>query len=176
MARTVRTKVYKFNELSDESKEKAIEWYRSGGNIDGDFDWECLQDDAKAVGLKIISLDDHRPNKGEFISSAEDTAQKIAINHGEIAETYKTATQYLKDRGALVAKYSDGIEKNKVAEDNEYEFDKECDDLDIEFLHDILEDYRIISNKSEEYRNSDECIIETIIANEYEFTQDGRRF
>ena len=30
MARTIRTKVYQFNELTEQAKQVAIEWYRTG--------------------------------------------------------------------------------------------------------------------------------------------------
>jgi len=45
--RTIRTKVYKFNELSDEAKEKAIDWCR---NVNNDIhDYEDIVSSAKAV-------------------------------------------------------------------------------------------------------------------------------
>lgn len=84
--------------------------------------------------------------------------------------------KFLKDRDALVEKYSDGIRKDLVTEDNEYEFDKDCYDLEKDFLRAILEDYRINLNKDYDFRNSDKYVIEAIEANEYEFTQDGKIF
>ncbi len=172
--RTVRTKVYQFSELSNSAKEKAIEWFLSGN--DGSFAWENVIEDAIQVGLKIHSLDDHRRNDGEFVESAESTAQQIIENHGKDCETYKTAADFLKERDELVSKHSDGINTNKVAEDNEYEFDQECDELEQDFLNSILEDYRIMYNKEIEYENSEEYAIETIEANKYEFKADGSIF
>jgi hypothetical protein len=173
--RTVRTKVYQFSELSESAKAKAIDWYISSG-YDDSFAWDNVTEDASQIGLKINSLDDHRPNDGEFIESAESTAQQIIENHGKMCETYKTAAAFLKERDELVSKHSDGINTNKVAEDNEYEFDQECDELEEEFLKSILEDYRIMYNKDVEYSNSEEYAIEAIEANEYEFTKDGELF
>ena len=173
--RTVRTKIYQFSELSESAKQKAIEWYLSG-NYDDSFAWDNTTEDAIQVGLKIHSLDDHRPNDGEFFESAESTAQQIIEGHGKMCETYKTAAAFLKERGELVEKHSDGIDKNKVTEDNEYEFDQECDELETEFLKSILEDYRIMYNQNVDYENSDKAAIEAIEANEYEFTKEGKRF
>ena len=50
-----KIKVYEFNELSEEAKEKAIEklW-----NINVDYEWwDCVYDDAENIGLKIKEFD-----------------------------------------------------------------------------------------------------------------------
>lgn len=173
--RTIRTKVYKFNELSEDAKQKAIQWYRNG-NYDDSFAWDNVVEDAAQIGLIIHSLDDHRPNKGEFETSAFEVSCKIVQEHGQMCDTYKTAVQFGIEWADLVKKHSDGIDIYKVAEENEYDFDNEADELEKGFLQSILEDYRIMYNKDIEYQNSDEYIIDAITANEYEFTQDGKRF
>lgn len=171
--RTIQTTLYKFNELSEQAKRKAIE---SMSDINVDFDWwESTYDDARRIGLKIEGFDVDRYVQGHFIESAEACADLILNEHGETCETYKTAKQYLTDRDALVEKYSDGINKDKVTEENEYDFDSECDELDSDFLKSLLEDYRIILRNEIEYRQSEEAIQETIEANEYEFLEDGTR-
>jgi hypothetical protein len=172
--RTIRTKVYQFSELSEQAKQKAIEWYLSGN--DYSFAWENTKEDAEQIGLKIHSLDDHRPNKGEFIEDAHFCANRIIENHGEKCETFKTAKSFLNDWKELVSKYSDGITLDKVSEDNSDEFDQEADELEAEFLKAILEDYRIMYNQNVDYENSDKAAIEAIEANEYEFTKEGKRF
>jgi hypothetical protein len=46
--------VYKFDELSDEAKEKAREWWREGGL---DYEWyDCVESDFKEIG-KILGID-----------------------------------------------------------------------------------------------------------------------
>ena len=173
---TVTTKVYSFAELSDEAKENAIQnLYDINVNYEW---WDCEFEDAKTVFLKIteFDLDRNRHCKGQFIESAEETAEAILREHGESCETYQTAKNYLDERTALVAKYSDGIKTDEVAEDNEYDFDNDCDELDNEFLRSILEDYSIMLQKQYEYLCSEKVIIETIEANEYEFTEDGKLY
>lgn len=172
--RTVKTKVYKFSELSEQAKQKAIKWFLCGNDFS--FAWDNVKEDAYQIGLKILSLDDHRPNEGEFLESAESTADQILQNHGKDCETHKTAADFLKERDELVEKHSDGIDKTRVSEDNEYEFDQECNELEEEFLKSILEDYRIMLNENIDYENSDEAAIEAIEANDYEFTKDGKQF
>jgi hypothetical protein len=45
-----------------------------------------------------------------------------------------------------------------------------------EFLCDLLEDYRIILSKEYNYQTSEETIKETIEANDYEFTAEGKLY
>ena len=61
-----------------------------------------------------------------------------------------------------------------VAEGNEYAFDGAADDLEYMFLHDLLEDYADILQRECDYLQSEEAIIETIKANEFWFTEDGK--
>jgi len=170
--RTIKTNVYKFSELSEYAKERAIDNLRF--NIYDEW-WDGVYEDAENVGLRIagFGLDRNRHAMGEFIEGAEHCAARIITGHGKDCETYKTAAQYLKQRGGLVTMYSDGVNTSVVAEDNEYDFDNACDDLDEEFLKSILEDYSILLQNESEYLQSDEAIIEAIKANEYEFTEDG---
>ena len=172
---TVTTKVYSFAELSESAKENAIQEL---SDINTDYEWwDSEYEDAANVGIKITGFD---LGRGSFcrgsIDDVEETANKIIAEHGESCETYKTAANYLKDRRILVEKYSDGTKTDEVAEDNDYDFDQECDDLDDEFKKSILEDYRIMLQKQYEYLCSEEAIIETIEANEYEFTEDGKLY
>jgi len=172
--RTIETTLYKFNELTDDAKETAIDNLRFVNVEHGDW-WNSTFEDAKEIGLKITSfdLDRRRGADGEFIDSAEHCASLIIKNHGEMCETYKTAQSYLSDRNGLVSQYSDGENTSVVTEENEYDFDKECDELDAEFLKSILEDYSIILQNESEYLTSDEAVQDTIEANDYEFTEDG---
>jgi hypothetical protein len=171
--RTKTINLYQFDELSDEAKQKAIESL-SGINVDFEW-WEFVYEDAEQIGLKITEFDIDRGMyaKGEFIEGAEDVANAILKNHGEDCETYKTAKGYLTDRDELVAKYSDGVNTDVVAEEDEYYFDQDCDELDDSFRIDLLDDYRIILDKEWDYLTSEEAVIGTIRANEYEFTEDG---
>jgi hypothetical protein len=172
---TTTRNLYTFDELSDEAKEKALEECR---DINVCFDWwEFIYEDAERIGLKIQSfdLDRRRHATGKFIESAFDCASKIIKEHGEKCETYKTAKAFLSDWAELVTKYSDGINTQEVCEDNEYEFDQEADELESEFLKSILEDYSISLQNEYEYLYEDEAVRETIEANEYEFTEEGKR-
>lgn len=174
--RTVKTKVYKFKELSEDAKQKAIEEF---ADINVNYDWwSYTYEDAKRIGLKIteFDLDRNRHCKGEFIEDVLSTSAKIVQEHGKDCETHKDALQFGIDYDVLVEKYSNGFDKTRVAEDNEYEFDNEADELEQEFLKTILEDYSIMLQHAYEYLTSAEAIIESIEANEYEFLETGKLY
>lgn len=172
--RTIQTTVYTFEELSDEAKETALNECRE---YNVDYAWyEQTEEDAKNVGLDVREFNiDRRTIRGEFTESACYCAEKITTEHGDQTDTYKTAASFLEDWKALVAKFSDGENLEEVDPDLEYEFDLEADDLENDFRKAILEDYLSILSKDYDYLVSDEAVKECILANEYEFTEDGKR-
>jgi hypothetical protein len=171
--KTIETKVYEFNELSDKAKEKARAWYREGSF---DYEWcDSTYEDAKTAGLIIegFGLDRNRGATGKFIEDACHCADAILKNHGDTCETYKTAEAFLKERDEIV----DTAEKDEDgALVDEYELDRKLDEIETEFLRAILEDYSIILQNESEYITSNEYVDENINANEYTFTEDGKRF
>ena len=162
--KTVEIKLYKFSELSESAKERVLSDHY---DINIDFEWwDGVYEDAEQIGLEIkgFDLDRGRYVKGSFINSPAETAELITINHGKGCETYKTAHNFLTELNELTGKYPN-IE--------------DCPEDDIEALEDdflqlLCEDYRIILQQEYEYKTSEEAIIETIEANEYDFTEDGK--
>ena len=153
--------VYKFEELSEDAQQHAL---GELGDINVDHDWwECTYDDAENIGLKIDSFDIDRASyvKGHFIESAEGVAKNIISEHGKDCETYKTAAAYIEELNKIKAKTPD-------------DEDIYSDDEDAEFFWLLCEDYRIILTHEYEYLTGRESIVETIKANEYEFTEDGK--
>jgi len=144
--RTETIKIYKFNELPEETKQKAIENLRYI-NVDYRW-WDFIYDDAESIGLNITEFDEYRI-KGYIIESGEDTAINILREHGKETDTYNTAREFVTDLGV-------------------------SDEREDEFLYALLEDYRVMLNKEYEYLTSEEAIIETIKINDYEFTADGK--
>ena len=172
--RTIRIKAYKFEELSDKAKEQAI---KDSYDINVNYEWwDSTYEDAERIGLKLDSfdLDRNLHATGDFINGPLDVAIKIMAEHGEMCETYKTAAAFQLEYADLVEKYSDSVKLDIVAEENEYEFDQEADDLEDEFLKDLLSDYATMLQNESEYLQSEEAISETLISNEYEFTADGK--
>jgi hypothetical protein len=171
--KTIRTKVYSFNELNKDAKQKAIE-NNCEINIFSDW-WDSIYEDAKNVDLKITSfdLDRNRHCKGEFYNSAISTAEKIINEHGKSCETFKTATNFIAEWQPIFNSYMD--ETNEDTYENS-DLEDRLIELETDFLHELLEDYSIILEKEYEYLTSSEAIIETILANEYDFLPNGNRF
>jgi len=169
---TTRT-LYTFDELSEVAQQRAVEKL-SDINVEYDW-WDGIYSDAKNIGLEITSfdLDRNKYAKGEILSSHTETANLIITDHGEMCETYKLAHAFLSERNALVVKYSDGIDLERVTEDKEQAFDDECNDLENEFKNNLLEEYASILQRECDYLQSREAIVETIEANEYEFDENG---
>lgn len=158
--RTIKFKVYTFEELVVDAQQNAIE-DNSDINVDHDW-WGVTYDDAEDIGLKLTGFDLER-NKhasGSFVTNAKDCAEKIIAKHGNECDTYSLATGYL-------AGY-DNIS-------NEIE-DETFEELDEEFLKQILSAYANILEKECEYLQTEQAIRETLIANSYEFTKQGKLF
>ncbi len=170
--RTIRTKVYQFSELSKEAKQKAIETHFDI-NINCDW-WESVYEDAGQIGLKITGFDIDRASycDGSFMLSAAEVAQNISTNHGETCGTYKTAESFIEQWQPVYSDYMDESSDNYESK----ELEQKMIEMEDEFLKSLCEDYRIMLTKEYEYLTSDEAIQETIEANEYEFTADGKRF
>lgn len=167
--KTIEIEIYEFSELSEDAKENAIEKLY---DINVDYEWwQFAYDDAENIGLKITGFDLGRGwyCNGEFILSACEIAQNILNEHGENCETYKTANNFMKLWQLVFNEYMD--ENSKLYESAESENDLQY--LESEFLNDLLSDYLIMLDNEYEYLTSEKAIIETIKANEYQFTVNG---
>ena len=169
MSRIITKTVYTYEELSNVAKIRARGWYSEGG-IDCEFLWEHILDDAKTIGLEISALDQHKANEGSFTDSAPQCAETIIREHGPDCKTTKTAKAYLAELTALGDRPSDS---NEDASDSDYDDARE--ELDNAFLQSLLSDYFHMWQKDVEYQESEECVAESIIANEYTFDENGRR-
>lgn len=174
----VTINLYKFDELSDEAKQVAL-LELAGINVHYDW-WQGTYEYASNIHLKItgFNLDRNKHATGYFEPgyTGIDVAQKILSNQGDKTDTYALAAAYIESHNKLVAKYSDGINTEVVTEENEYDFDNDLKDLEDEFLKDMLEEYSCILQREYEYLASEQAIIDTIEANEYDFTEDGKLY
>lgn len=171
--KTIEINLYQFNELSDEQKKKAI---LNNCEINFRFDWwDWVSEGAKEIGLKLNSFDiDANYCNLSFIYCADETAAKILKEYGEQTDIFKLAADYKKECAERVAKYSDGINLEYVLEENTDQFDYEIADIEEDFLNKLEAEYLAILKDEYEYLSSDEGISETLIANEYDLTEDGK--
>lgn len=153
--------VFKFKELSKDAKQSAIEHY-ANGNLDYDW-WDGIYEDAASMGLEITSFDLDRSKhaEGKFIWTEQKVASAILALHGEDCETYKTSAKFLAT--AVL------FDQNDTEDENMDKWTALCE----HFLKDILNNYADMLQSECDYLQSAEAITETILANDYDFDEDG---
>ena len=168
--KTITVNLYSFNELNGEAKKVAIEKL-SDINVDYQW-WECTYEDAKNIGLKItgFGLDRNRHATGSFLLSASEVAANVLSQHGNECETYKTAENFMNEWQPIFNDYMNEDGENYES----HELEDKLNDLESEFLDSLLEDYSIILQNECDYLQSEEAIIQTIEANDYFFTENGK--
>jgi hypothetical protein len=173
--RTIETKVYEFNELSEEAKEKAIDNMRTRM-----YDWDIhywVIDDCYLLNPKGIN--DLIIGNTRKIYYSLDRDRYIDISNGMEINNDIAFLEWLKIPFDIHDKVYYTIGKDSIEfEENEdgYTFtDNELEILDN--AKEIFEDHCAwVLNCIEsniEYYFSDENIIEDITCNEYEFTEEG---
>ena len=174
--RTIEIQAYKFNELDEQTKQKVIE---DNIDINVEFDWwDCTYDTLRECGIKVNSFDIGRRRECEieFLEDGYEIATNIVDTFGEAMEIVKDAKNFIKDRDILVKKYGEGndIDGYSVKEELYDEFDEDVEGITIDLKKNL--EYEILRWLRDEYEylTSEEAIIETIEANEYEFTEEGK--
>jgi hypothetical protein len=142
---TTEHTVYNFDELSDEAKQKALEKLY---DINVEFDWwDMTYEDTLQFGIDICGFDLYRQECDiKLTKDMQEVCKLLMAEWGKEHNLYQLAKKW----------------QFKHGEDNEAEFVRE---LEQEYLSHLQDDY--------DYLTSDEAIIETINANEYEFNEDG---
>lgn len=150
--RTEEITIYTFKELSEESKQKAIEKARYW-QVELDW-WDYVYEDAERIGAKIgaFELDRQWSIEIELQGTVGDTVQSILSEHGKDCDTYKLAQEYFRRKHI------------KAPMDA------------AEFSQQLGECYLTMLQRESEYLTSDESVIESLQAGEYEFTADGEMY
>jgi hypothetical protein len=159
---TVETEVFTFDELDENAKERARDWYREDA-LDWEW-WDCTYSDAESIGLKITGFDLGRAQSIEAHISTKFNPSRVckAIieKHGKDCDTFKFAAQFFMDRHT----------------GNHY-FGYGCaEDFEKEFCRALSEEYWHMLNREMEYLLSNESVDESIRANEYEFEKSGKKY
>lgn len=162
MPRAKRIYLYKFSELSDKAKQRALDHCRYW-NVDHDW-WDLTYEDAKTIGLELTGFDEYYA-QGELCTTVAESCRLILKNHGKACETYKLAKEYRK----LMA--ADHVTQRCLTPEYEYE---ESEELKEKYLKELLKLYKKMLDEEYEYLTSDEAIIESLEANEVEFDEQGR--
>ena len=161
--KTIEIKVYKFKELDKQTREKVIENYRYI-NVE-DFQWyDWIKDDFNRLGLEIQEFDLGRGNYVKiYIDNLEETSKSILHEFGDSVLIKQTAKNYIDEYEKIQANF-------KEDEDIEREFEILDDQYEKEYSEDILSYLR--SNYEQDI--SDEAVMDTIEANDYDFTTEGK--
>lgn len=184
---------YKFEQLSDTAKQKAIEWYREAL---GDNNYsESVIDDSKSIALLFgLEIDNvyysgfssqgdgacfegsYRYQKGALKAVKEYAPQDVILHNivKGLQDTQSKAFYKL----AATCKHSGHYYHSGCMSVDVYHLDDEYRDIgDAE--DNITESLRAFADwiykqleQAYDYENSEENITETIIANEYEFNVD----
>lgn len=186
--RTIRTKVYKFDELSEQAKQVAIEDNR---NINTDYDWFEPMFEGFREKLDAVGFYDSEIFFSGFWSQGDGACFDAKINALQFAETTnEKRVANLIDAGIL-----EGFTIEKTSFANHYSHEKTryvdvwredrkniddvlvslCEKIEAKRLELSREIY-IDLNKAYEELQSDEFISETLIANEYEFLFNGKQY
>lgn len=169
--KTIEINLYKFDELSEEAQQKALEklWDL---NVHHGW-WKFTYEDANNIGLDITDFDLYRKEiRGEFNYSPYEVAQDILNDHGDTCETYRIAQDFLNKWNPVFADYLDETSENFES----YGLENEMQDMENDFLKELLTEYLSILSKEYEYQTSEEAIKESIEANEYDFTENGELY
>jgi len=178
--KTIRTKVYQFSELSNEAKKKAIEKFR---DINTDFDdWHEPILEGAIEDLKEAGYNDPKIYYSGFASQGDGacfTCSSIDFNiflggkykgldiRADITHTYR---YYFAT--STTVNLNDDSNNADLSEDNynviQHDIENEREKLGNK-IYKALEDYYFELQE-------DNAIIDTIEANEYDFTKDGKLF
>lgn len=161
--KTVTIKLYKFEELSETAQQKALERYYDI-NINHEW-WDWLLAKFESYGLRVSEFDTYRRSiDGELTDSLIFTCEQILSNY-DGGEIWSVANHYKKEFDKL-QKSLTGSERD-IYETEDYEA------MEHEFKKELLEDVLAMLQKEEDHLSSEEAIIDTLEANDYDFTEDG---
>ena len=193
--RTATIEIYKYEELSDAAKEKAREWFREANQNDG-YAWESENQDTLKAFLDMFDCQLRR----DFCRCNDSDIGELS---GLKLHKYLTANFYSEIFKPKQYWICQGI-KNcvgsgaKKRESNIFVNPYNCSltgyCMDNEILEPVInfilkpnvntcfddlmdscfEAYKKAVQKDRDFQDSDEYIEESIIANEYEFTADGK--
>ncbi len=156
--KTVEITLYKYDELPESAKQKALESLRDINVFD---DWhDSIYEDAKRIGCKIRGFDTGRGNDCDLILNDPglDICENILKEHGPNCSTYKIASELLPE-----------FEKAVSADDENHH-----EHLEETLGQQLSEEYLSMLRREYDYLTSRPQIESTILVTGYDFTEDGK--
>ncbi len=189
---TIVRNVFQFKELEDPAKETARQWYREG-SLDHDW-WDHTVEDAKTCA-KVLGINIDNVYFSGFWSQGDGAcfegeygyikgAVKSIMEHAPQDEELHRIARELQavQRPAFYQLYAYIKQSGRYSHEFCTDVDVRRDDVgstleEQDGLTEVLRDYmRWIYKRLEaeyEYLNSDDTVDDNIVANEYEFEEDG---
>ncbi len=187
--RTIRTKIYKFEELSKESQANAIDKIREI-NTEHDDWYNCIfegfQETLTEAGFFDVNIQfsgfwsqgdglcfDAKIDASKFATTTNEKRVINLIYNNYISEFTIEKTSFANHYVHEKTRYVDysvcnGNNCNKVLETL-------CEKIEAKRLE-LCKDFYNTLEKDYYYLQSDEAVKETILCNEYEFLKDGTQF
>lgn len=172
-------KVYSFEELDEDAQEKAIEEARYH-NVDYEW-WDFLHDEFSSE-LAEIGVDAGtfywNLDRGDYFyaPNASISDERLLLKAAGIDLRSKEARRYTVDGAHLSIEtrhFGGGSARNYV---ETYSDDPEIEEKIQDLLDNKFEDFKSRLRDEQEYLTSDEAVRENLIANEYDYTEDGSRY
>ena len=161
--KTIEIKVYKFDELDKQTKEKVIDNYRYI-NVETTTWYDWIKEDFNRLGLEIQEFDLGRRNYIKiYIDNFKDTSESILQEFGDSVGVKRTAKNYLDQYNKILSNFK---------EDEDIE--REVEILDEQYEKEYSEDILSYLRSNYEWETSDEAVIGYIEANDYDFTTNGK--
>ena len=162
--KTIEIKVYKFDELDKQTREKVIENYRYI-NVEN-IDWyNYISYDFNRLGLEIHAFDIGRRNHIDVMiwDTLEKTSKLILQEFGDSVAIKQTAKNYIDEFNKIQANFKEDKDIERELEILDEQYEKEYQEEIISYI-----------NNSYDWETSDEAVINTIEANDYDFTTNGK--
>lgn len=196
--KTITIEVFKFNELSEKAKEKARDWFRESLEFDGDNTKEDAKAIAALMGIEISEIyfsgfssqGDGAMFEGIFracdvkiggvkgYAPLDAELHRIASEFELVAQKFPSAYFKVKHTGRYYHENCTDFYTSISDEDGEIESEEasEAEKMMIQAAKDFMKwIYRQLESEYG-YQNSNEYIDDNIILNEYDFTEDGKRY
>ena len=195
--KTIETTAYHFDELSDDAKEKARDWYRQFVFSESQ-DWEHVYEDAKECG-RLIGIEVDKIYFSGFCSQGDGAsfegsykyqngaAKSIRQHAPQDTELHRIADQlqevqkrhfyrlmaYCQHQGHY--QHSGCMSVDVEDSEDQYEDIGDAEDEITDLLRSFADWIYSQLEKEYDYQMSDESVDENIRCNGYEFTEAGER-
>ena len=179
--REITVKAYKFDELSEAAKKRALNAFR---DINVEFNWyedtfDTIRTAGKLLGLEIGDIHFDAYLYCIFDADyeyARGAAKAIQVEFPRATDLHDVARKLQDLQKRHFYSLSCAVTKGRSM--NYYRCFRFGEDYECKDLGDIIDDFarwaRILLRDEYKYLTSDEAIQEAIEANEYEFTEEGK--